>query len=203
MIFLFADRNASMLQQCKETYMPSKCAGEAPFPGCQRRWQPQHLPLQAAPAVTGPNPRAAGMTGEWCRSLWSVTGSSGRISRAPLSCLPSILPLPIIVNQSGVVSTGGAVQQGSVVRRARLPAPPPARGTQGAPLRRLPGQDATTKKWNLFSLQHIVHMAGKHRGVKPLEQLCVDKRSSWGPRCKHSFTALSAGKLLSQMWPPC
>lgn len=27
-------------------------------------------------------------------------------------------------------------------------------------------------------LQHIMHMAEKHRGVKPLEQLCVDKRSS-------------------------
>ncbi len=45
-----------------------------------------------------------------------------------------------------------------------------------------------------FALQHIMHMAGKHGGVKPLERLCVDKRSSWGPRCKHSFTGLSAGK---------
>lgn len=60
---------------------------------------------QAAPAVTGLNPGAAGMTGELCQSPWSVTGSSGRIPRAPLSCLPSILPLPIIVNQSGAVST--------------------------------------------------------------------------------------------------
>lgn len=52
---------------------------------------------------------AAGMTGEWCQSACSVTASSRRFSSVQLSCLPSILPLPIIVNQSSTVSAGGAV----------------------------------------------------------------------------------------------
>lgn len=164
--------------------MESECEGEAPFSGSLRRRRPQDLSLQAAPAVTGSYPGAAGMTGEWCQSPWSVTGSSRRISRTPLSCLPSILPLPIIVNQSGIVSTGGAVQQ-AIARAAgcreqqaaRLPATTPARGPPGAPLERPPGQDATTRTES-FSLRHIMHMAKKHGGVKPLEQLCVDKRSS-------------------------
>lgn len=140
------------------------------------------------------------MTGEWCQSPWSVTGSSGRISRTPLSCLPSILPLPIIVNQSGIVSTGRAVQQ-AIARAAgcreqqapRLPATTPAQGHQG-PLSRGCLGKMPQLKLKPFALRHTMHMAEKHGGVKPLEQLCVDKRSSWGPRCKHSFTGLSAGK---------
>lgn len=35
--------------------------------------------LSGCSAVTGPNPGAAEMTGERCQSLWSATGSSGRI----------------------------------------------------------------------------------------------------------------------------
>lgn len=101
---------------------------------------------QAAPAVTGPNPGAAGMTGELCQKPRSVTRSSGRISRT-LSCLPSILPLPIIVNQSGGVSAGVAVQQaiaraagcGEQHAAARLPATTHQhRGPPGAPLERMP-----------------------------------------------------------------
>lgn len=125
-----------------------------------------------------------GMTGEWCLSSWSVTGSSRRISRAPLSCLPSILPLPIIVNQSGSVSTGEAVQQ-AIARAAgcreqlaaRLPATTPARGHQGPFSRGCLGM-MPQLKLKPFALQHIMHMAEKHGGVKPLERLCVDKRSS-------------------------
>lgn len=115
MISLISMSKWNLIKQCDDwfqlTEFATTGAREAPFPICEQWWQPQNLSLQAAPAVTGPNPGAAGMTGEWCQSPWSVTGSSGRISHAPLSCLPSILPLPIIVNQSGIVSTGGAVQQ--------------------------------------------------------------------------------------------
>lgn len=53
------------------------------------------------------------MTGERCQSAGSATASSWRLSHTlPPSCLPSILPLPIIVNQGGVVSAGGAVRRG-------------------------------------------------------------------------------------------
>lgn len=69
-----------------------------------------------------------------------MTGSSGSISRTHLSCLPSILPLPIIVNQGGIVSTGGAEQQaiakaaGCIEQQAAyLPATPPAQGHWGPP----------------------------------------------------------------------
>lgn len=102
-----------------------------------------------------------GMTGEWCLSSWSVTGSSRRISRAPLSCLPSILPLPIIVNQSGSVSTGEAVHcQGSGVQRAASCTPAShytSTGPPGALLKRLPGHDATTKTETFCFTTHNAH----------------------------------------------
>lgn len=70
----------------------------------------RHSPLPPA-AVPGPNGSGAGMTGERCQSARSAAASSWRISHTLPSCLPSILPLPIIVNQGGVVSAGGAVRQ--------------------------------------------------------------------------------------------
>lgn len=85
----------------------------------------------SAPAVTASNAGTMGMTGECCQISWSVTRSSWRISRTPLSCLPLILPLPIIVNQSVIVSEGGSCMandcQGSGVRReaCRMPARKP------------------------------------------------------------------------------
>lgn len=107
----------------------------------------------SAPAVTACNAGVAGMTGECCQIPWSVTGSSRRISHTPFSCLPLILPLPIIVNQSAIVSTGGSCTandcQGSGVRReaCSMPASLPIHqhgGPPGAPLQRLPGQDASS-----------------------------------------------------------
>lgn len=125
-------------------------------------------------AVTGSNPASAGMTGEWCQSLWSVTGSSGRISRALLSCLPSILPLSIIVNQSGGVSTGGDCQSSGVRRGAgcTLASHYAGTGPPGAPLQRPPGQSATAQT-QTFCCR--LRTAEEHGGVKPPEQLCVDK----------------------------
>lgn len=69
------------------------------------------LSLLLSAAVPGPNVSVSGMTGERCQSARSATPSSWRISHTLPSCLPSILPLPIIVNQGGVVSAGGAVRQ--------------------------------------------------------------------------------------------
>lgn len=144
------------------------------------------------------------------RAPWSVTGSSGRISRAPLSCLPSILPLPIIVNQSSIVSTGGTVQQ-AIARAAGcgeqhatcLPAITPARGHQGPLSRGCLGR-MPQLKLRPFSLLHIVHMAEKHGGVKPLEQLCVDKGAAEDLTANIVSRAVSKKVIvLSQTWPPC
>lgn len=60
---------------------------------------------------------------------------------------------------------------------ACLPATPPAWGHQGPLSRGCLGR-MPQLKLKPFTLRHIMHMAEKHRGVKPLEQLCVDKRSS-------------------------
>lgn len=78
---------------------------------CSFRATISQLSLLLSAAVPGPNVSVAGMTGERCQSARSATASSWRISHTLPSCLPSILPLPIIVNQGGVVSAGGAVRQ--------------------------------------------------------------------------------------------
>lgn len=81
----------------------------------------------------------AGMTGEPCQSPWSVTGSSGRISHTPpLSCFPSILPVPIIVNQSSGVSTGREESSGR--EAGRHAAGRRAGKQQGSGVRRSGGQ---------------------------------------------------------------
>lgn len=90
-------------------------------------------------------------------------------TRAPLSCLPSILPLPIIVNQSGIISTmGGAVRQATARAAgcgeqyaaipAWLPGCQPRRGPPGAPsLAAPPGQDATAKTETFRFTAHSAH----------------------------------------------
>lgn len=100
--------------------------------------------LLCAAAVPGPNVSVAGMTGE---RRQSATASSWRISHTLPSCLPSILPLPIIVNQGGVVSAGGAVRQeiaeaaGCTEEQGCVPA---ERGPLGAPFKSPPKHDGTT-----------------------------------------------------------
>lgn len=78
---------------------------------CSFRGTISRLSLLLSAAVPGPSVSVAGMTGERCQSARSATASSWRISHTLPSCLPSILPLPIIVNQGGVVSAGGAMRQ--------------------------------------------------------------------------------------------
>ncbi|MEQ2177834.1 hypothetical protein GOODEAATRI_007718 [Goodea atripinnis] len=106
------------------------------------------------------------MTGECCQIPWSVTRISWRISRTPLSCLPLILPLPIIVNQSAIVSTGVAVWR-TIVREAgcgekcaaRLPASQyTSSGATRGPSPEAAWAGCRKYKRDLFALQHRVHM---------------------------------------------
>ncbi len=60
---------------------------------------------------------------------------------------------------------------------ARLPNTTPVRGRQGPLSRGCLGKMPHLKP-KPFALPHVMHMAEKHRGVKPLEQLCVDKRAA-------------------------
>lgn len=125
----------------------------------------------SAPAVTASNAGAAGMTGECCQIPWCVTRSSRRISRTPLSCLPLILPLPIIVNQSANVSMGFAVRR-TIVRAvgcgekcaASLPASQyTSTGSTRDPSPESAWARCPKYKWDLLALQHRVHMAVKQR----------------------------------------
>lgn len=83
------------------------------------------------------------MTGE---RRQSATAGSWRISHTLPSCLPSILPLPIIVNQGGVVSAGGAVRQeiaeaaGGTEEQGCVPA---GRGPAGGPF-----QEPAEARWH-------------------------------------------------------
>lgn len=103
---------------------------------------------QAAAAVTSPNPGAAEMTGEWCQSPWSVTGSSGRISHAHTPLLSPIDSATSHYCQSerhclrGWSSAAGNCpgQQGALSSMPCACQPP-----HRACLVRLSVQDATTK----------------------------------------------------------
>lgn len=93
-----------MFTKCAHSSLAMSCT-------CSFRGTISRLSLLLSAAVPGPNVSVAGMTGERCQSARSAAASSWRISHTLSSCLPSILPLPIIVNQGGVVSAGGAVRQ--------------------------------------------------------------------------------------------
>lgn len=116
------------------------------------------LSLLLSAAVPGPNVGVAGMTGERCQSTHSATASSWRISHTPPSpsCLPSILPLPIIVNQGGIVSAGGAVRQ-EIAEAAGCTEEhgcvPPDRGPLGAPF-----QEPAQARWHAISQTFAVAM---------------------------------------------
>lgn len=113
---------------------------------CSFRGTISRLSLLLSAAVPGPNVSVAGMTGERCQSARSAAASSWRISHTLSSCLPSILPLPIIVNQGGVVSAGGGCAAGDcrgsgVHRGAWLCTGGP--GPLGAPFKGPPKHDGT------------------------------------------------------------
>lgn len=89
--------------------------------------------------------------------------------------------------------------QGSRVRRAarRTPAVPAARDHQGPlpPARGCLGR-MPQLKLRPFALQHIMHTAGNHRGVKPLvrEWRSVSTKAAAEALAATGFTGLSTGK---------
>lgn len=154
------------------------------------RWRPQRVSLRQL--LLSQALMLQVMTGECCQSPWSVTRSSWRILRTLLPYLPLILPLPIIVNQSGIVSSGVAVAgdcRGSGVQREACGVQHQHGGGMppGAPLKKLPGQDAPSKTETFCFTTQSAHGWEAERWMKPL-----NNRSSWS--WKPSFTELSAGK---------
>jgi len=77
--------------------------------------------------------------------------------------------------RQAIARAAGFGEQHAACLLATSPAPerghqePLSRGCLG----RMPQQ-----RMKPFAVQHIRHMVKKHRGVKPLERLCVDKSSS-------------------------
>lgn len=164
-----------------------KCAGEAPFPGCQGWWWPQHLSLRMPVLSQALIPELQGWQVTGARAPWSVTRNSWRIWRTPL------LLSPIDSATSHYCQSGQHhLHRGRGASR-RLPGQWGAkRSVQhackllrqckrggGCFSRGCPGSMPRLKR-RPFALQHTVHTIEKHRRVKPLEQFSVEKRSSWG-----------------------